>query len=292
MDTLKTFGIGDELYTFEATRQVSLRDNFRDVVARTSRLPGLAGGYDEYGSQAAPEEIGNVQCVFWLEADTLVSMRSKLDALAAMESWGKKLLVKQPMGSAVERFCWARVNDIGLPMNVRDVPHQRIRIEVNFQVDNPMWQTLGTYSWMWGDGTEWDEGALWGGTPVSNTVTGTDNTFSITPAGNRILYPRVAIKIPAAQSAANIRVERILGGVVVDQIRYSGTLSAGDVLDVDCPKYRVLLNWTDGYNDLFSIHSAAWFRLRGGLANEIRVRMKNASDQATVIFKYHGAYNV
>lgn len=294
MDTLVRFGQGDELYTFDTGQQISLRDNFRDVTPRTNRLPGLPGGFDEYGTAAAPAEIGNVQVVFWLIADGAIAMQTAKQQVGAMKAWGKKVLYKQPYGDATERFCWARVNSIEFSENAKEQPHRRLRVEVNFQVDHPLWENLGTYAggWRWGDGTLWGGGALWGGTPVTQNVTGTDNSFSLTPDGNDEIHPIVQISIPAGESAENIRVQRILSGRVQDEIRYTGVLSAGDLLVVDTEAYTVKLNGVDAYSSAFEVESAAWFRLRAGRANTIRVLMTNAGDEADIIFKYKEALNV
>lgn len=292
MDTLVRFGTGDELYTFDTTQQISLRDNFRNTMPRTKQLPGLAGGYDEYGDDPAPAEVGNVQVVFWVQGDGPAAMETLKGQFSAMKAWGRKKLWKQPAGGGSLRFCEARINSIDFTEAARDVPHKRLRVQVNFQAD-PMWHGLGTYAggFFWGDGTTWGSGATWGGTPVTQNVTGTENSFSVTPGGNDLTYPRFRIIIPAGESAENIRLQRVLNGRVVDQIRYSGTLSAGDVLDVDCRAYRVKLNGVSGYSSAFSVTSAAWFRLRGGVSNTIRVLMANAGDEADIQIKYFDVYN-
>lgn len=294
MDTLRRFGIGDELYTFEEDEQISLRDNFRDVVSRTSRLPGLSGAYNEFGTGPAPNENGNVRVEFWLQGDTAQALQTKLESMAAMEAWGTKRLVKWSYGGGEERYCEAYVQNIDFNMNVRDVPHKRLRIAVNFGVDNPVWLGGGTYTggFLWGDGTLWGSGAKWGGTPDEQALTGTENTFSVTPAGNKLAYPIIRVEVPSGKQAENVRVQRLVSARVVDEIKYTGVLSAGDIWEVDASALQVRLNWVDGYGDAFSFESPAWFRLRGGIANSIRVLMQNATDEATVRFEYHDAYNV
>lgn len=291
MDSLLRFGAGSELYTFDTTKQISLRDNFRDVVTRTSRLPGLPGGFDEYGSGPAPTEIGNVQAVFWLEADTLQAMESAKRSVNAMAAFGLKRLYKQPLDTTQdERYCEARISSIDYTESAKDVPHRRLRVQVNFQVANPVWLTLGTESWAWGDGTAWGSGALWGGSPVSHAAVGADNTFSLTPGGNTITYPRITIEIPAAKSATNIRVQRRRQGAVLDEVRYSGTLSAGQTLEINCRAYSLRLDNASWYGAAFTYQTAAWMRLVGGIANDIRVLMDNAADEATIRWRYYEAY--
>lgn len=291
MDTLLRFGAGSELYTFDPDKQVSLRDNFRNTVPRTSRLPGLSGGFDEFGSGPAPTEVGNVQVVFWLEAASSAAMETAKRNVNAMASFGKKRLYKQPVDDAQdERYCEARINSIDFTETSRDVPHRRLRVTCNFQVDNPVWLTLGTEAWSWGDGTTWGSGAVWGGNPITEALIGADNTFSVTPGGNAITYPRITFEVPAGKSATNITLQRLVQNVVQDEISYTGTLAAGDSLEINCRAYTVRLNGADAYGAAFDFMTAAWMRLAGGVANTLRVTMANAADEVTVKLRYFEAY--
>lgn len=291
MDSLLRFGAGSELYMFDPTKQISLRDNFRDVVTRTSRLPGLPGGFDEYGSGPAPTEIGNVQVVLWLEADTVQALEAMRRSVNAMAALGVKRLYKQPMDTTqAERYCEARVNSIDYTEAAKDSPHRRLRVQVNYQAANPVWLTLGTESWAWGDGTTWGGGALWGGNPIVHSAIGTDNTYSLTPGGNTITYPRITIEVPAGKSATDIRIQRRRGGVVLDEVRYSGALSGGDTLEINCRAYSLRLNGASWYGAAFTYQTAAWMRLVGGTSNEVRVLMGGAADEATIKWRYYEAY--
>src|SRR5690606_5797669 len=98
--------------------------------------------------------------------------------------------------------------------------------------------------------------------------------------------------IPTGKSATNIRVQRRRQGVVMDEVRYTGTLSAGSVLEINCRAYSVTLNGSDGYSSAFGFETGAWFRLVAGISNEIRVLMNNTTDEATIKFRYYEAYNV
>jgi len=140
VDSLLRFGAGSELYQFDVSRQISLRDNFRDVVPRTTRLPGVHGGFDDLGWGRAPGEIGNVQVVFWIIRDTPAEMAAALAAVGRMANWGVKRLYKQSMdGTRREMFCEARVNSIDYTQSASNLPHERQRVVVNFQVATPYW---------------------------------------------------------------------------------------------------------------------------------------------------------
>lgn len=293
MDTLLRFGSGSTLYTFSPDDQVQLRDNFRNVVPRTSRLPGLSGGFDEYGVSPAPTEIGNVQVTFWLIATSEADMQEKKEAVGSMVGFGKKRLYKQPVYDAAgERYCEARVNSIEFNERAGERPDKYLQVKVNFQVDNPHWYRIGTEAPSYNDGSTYNSGVIYGGTPVTQNIVGLDNSFSVTPDGNAITQPRILISIPATKSATNIRIQRLLNGSVVDQVRYAGTLVAGDLYEINARAYSIFLNGVDGYDDDFTFSTSGWLRLIGGVSNTIRVLMDNAGDEIDLELRYYEAFNV
>lgn len=289
MDTLLRFGGGNQLYVFTPDHQISYRDNFADLVPRTSRIPGVDGGFNEFGSEAPPKEIGNVQMVMWLYADTPAEMTAKQDAIRAMASYGTKRLYKEMVGGGLVRWCEAYVNNIDMPQHAADLPRKRQRIQINFQVPNPFWFTQGTEAPRWGDGGLWGGGGVWGGTATAHSVSGTDNTFSETPAGNAITIPRITVKCGAGQTASNIRIRRLVNNVTVDEVAYAGTLAANDELIINCRAKSVKLAGADAYDNNFTIRTASWFRLLP-LENTIQVLMDNAGDAASVYVRYYEAY--
>ena len=293
MDTLLRFGSGDYLYTFNPEDQVQIRDNFRNVKPRVSSLPGLSGGFDEYGTDRAPNEIGNIQVSFWLLAENGIEMEAKKIAVGRMKVFGKKLLFKQPEDEyQLERYTEARINSIDFNEAAGQRPDRYLMVTINFQCDNPFWYTIGTEAFKLGDGTLLGSGSVLGGTPITQLLTGLDNSFSITPEGNDITYARFTIEVPATKSASNIRIQREVASVVVDEVRYSGTIVAADILEINCRALSVKLNGDDAYADNFSFITAAWFRLIGGIPNTVRVRMANASDQIELKIRFFEAYNV
>lgn len=293
MDTLLRFGSGTQLYTFDPSDQKVLRDNFRNVLARATRLPGLSGGFDEDGKGISPTEKGNVLYRFLYEATSEADMDAKKLALGRMKTFGKKRLYKQPVDPALpERYCEARVNSIDFTERSGDRPEKRLEFTINFQVSNPYWLTQGTESPQYGDGSIYGSGVVYGGTPVTQSLVGADNSFSVTPEGNDITYPRLTLEVPAGKSAQNIRIQRLVNGSVIDEVRYAGTLSAGDILEINSRAYAVYLNGADGYTTDFSFNTSAWFRLIGGTSNAIKVLMDNPTDEIDLEMRFYEAYNV
>lgn len=288
MDIVTRFGKGTRLYTFNPALQVSIRDNFRDLVPMTNRLPGLSGGYDELGARPAPASIGNVSVTMWVVGDTPAQVQAQIDALGAIADWGVQRLYKSPQGGAVERWCEARLNNIDYSQNPRNLPHVRQRVTLNFQVPNPGWQNIGTEAVAWGY-FSWGDGTSWGGTPISQSVSGLSTDFFVTYAGTVTAYPRIQFETGAGQSATNFKLQRIEGGLVVDEVSYTGTLTANKLLEIDTRRRAVTIDAADAYTTAFDYRDAGWMRLVSG-QNQLRVTMTNPSDAGTVRLRYYEVY--
>lgn len=297
MDTLVRFGAGNEVYTFDQSRLISLRDNFRDLVQQATRLPGLSGGINEYGVGASPRSVGNVQAVFWLIADEDLTpdeqaqqMETLKSDVARMSSFGVKRLYKQPGDATeVERYCEASISNISYTETASDQPHARLRVQVNWQVTNPRWYSQGTEAPAWGDGSSWGTGTSWGGTAPTYSASGTQTDITVTTSGNAETYPRIIIQCGASQTAENIRIQRFVNGSVVDQVAYGGTLGNNDRLVINTRANSVTLNSVSHYTSDFTYNSAGWFKLQSG-DNIIRILMDNAGDACDVEFRYYEAY--
>jgi hypothetical protein len=124
-------------YTFPG--QSSGSDNFMEVVADASRLPGVDGGYDKYNTRRANQAIGNVSAEWWLQNAAMTGLR---DAVGAMAGWGKQRLFIDVWDSTREdkRWTWARVNNIRSPENVTMRPNLQQKVTANFQVNEPGWK--------------------------------------------------------------------------------------------------------------------------------------------------------
>ena len=297
MDTLIRFGAGSQLYEFVPARQITLRDNFRDLVQQATRLPGLSGGINEYGTGPSPRAIGNVQTVFWLSVDEnlapdaqAVQMQALKSEVAKMSSFGVKRLYKQPMDTSLDqRYCEASISSISYTETSAEQPHARLRVQVNWQVTNPRWYSQGTEAPVWGDGTSWGSGPSWGGTAPANAVSGTSTDITITTLGNAETYPRIIITCGASETAENIRIQRITNGSVVDQVRYAGTLGNNDRLVINTRANTVTKNTVSHYTSDYTYNNAGWFRLQPG-ANTIKVLLDNSGDACDVEFRYYEAY--
>jgi len=210
--------------------------------------------------------------------------------VARMSSFGVKRLYKQP-GDATEdeRYCEATISSISYTETSAEQPHARLRVQANWQVTNPRWYAQGTEAPAWGDGTNWGGGLAWGGTAPTYNISGTSTDVTITTTGNAETFPRIIIQCGAAQTASNIRIQRITNGSVVDQVRYAGTLGNNDRLVINTRANTVLKNGVSHYTSDYTYNNAGWFRLQPG-TNSIKVLLANAGDACDLEFRYYEAY--
>lgn len=284
MNVLKRFVRGGRTYTFPLDSQVSMTDNFGELVTRTTRLPGADGGFDELGDERGLQEIGNVSAEFWLHFTGKTDATNQRDAFLEMADFGVGRLYMQPTDAGEgERFVWARVNNINIPFNVQEVPHKRLRAQISFQCSNPGWLGAGNQT-LWGSSSTWGGGAKWGGTTTA--VSGVSTTLTWTNNGNTYTLPKIGFKPASTYRCTNPIVRRLVEGEVVDEIRYVGTLTDADHLVIDCRKMSVHLNGEAAYGSEFYVESAAWLRLLPG-ANSIQIKFASASDAANVMAQWY-----
>lgn len=275
---LTTFGD----YTLP-TQQTEFSTNFGNAVPRTERLPGLSGGYDLYGNEVAEQEIGNVRVAFWLFAPGL---RAKVDEVYQMISKGKRLLFLDPEDGNEQRYTEARVNNIQASEAVEDFTHERLKVTVNFQCAEPFWRTIGTEAPTWGS-FKWGSGT-WGGTTSPTAVSGTSTDITVSYAGTAPTFARVIIAPGTGDSCDNPVVQRVVGGTVIDEVNYTGTLTDTDTLVINSRDSRVTLNGAAAYDD-FSFTRGYWIKLLPG-DNTIRVGFDNAGDAADVTVRFFNRY--
>lgn len=126
-------------YTFPP--QSSGSDNFQEVLANATRIPGVDGGYDVLNTRRAPQAIGKVTGEWWLQSSS-ASMTSLRDTVGQLAGWGKQRLFTDVWADARQdkRWCWARINNTQMSENVTTRPDQQQKVTANFQVDNPGWK--------------------------------------------------------------------------------------------------------------------------------------------------------
>lgn len=147
---LKQFGGGEKVYVIPP--QVSLDPHFLDLVTQTQRLPWTDGGYDAYGNSPLPSEVGSIKATFWIDTEGSSQSITTLKQLAMrMANWGRRPLWAKADEYPI-RWVGAKLDNLQPPINVRDVPHARQRVQAVWQASYPRWSSRPHVNYL-GDST-------------------------------------------------------------------------------------------------------------------------------------------
>lgn len=274
-------------YTFEnAVSQ--FQDNFLDLVPRTIRLPGLSGGFALDGITPSAQEIGRVTLRHWVQATSPAEMVNKLDAIRALASQGVKRLTVEPFPGAAYRYCWASIHNIQMSQNVNQRPSFQQQVTFDWQIADPRWYSDADGAPYWGE-FDWGDGSKWGGTNAGTAVSGLTTTLTVTPVGNAPTLPKISIMTYAAQTVTNPTIQRLIAGVVVDSVAYTGVLGAHETLLINCRSQAVRWQSQSAYAAFTALRPERWLELQPG-ANTLKVLFGNSGDAATVRIGYEDAW--
>ena len=280
MSDIVTFGG----YTFPSVK--SLVHNFGDSVPKTIRVPGMDGGYSNYGWKRPPSEIGKVTVTFTLVSQTQIDMYTRRDAVLAPAANGKQKLVWTPDGSSTERWCYAVMNAAPMVVTLDRLPNLFHEISLTFQVDDPFWYVNLDNTFILGTSVLGGSDVLGGG--VNATVT-TSHDFSIATTGIADSYPILSVQVPAGKQVSNPRFE-LFNSLIDAGFYYAGTLTAGDLLMIDCRRRKIKLNGADAYANLvFTKQRGRWMKLFPG-SNTLSVHFATPGDEATVAIQYREVF--
>lgn len=147
---LQQFGGGAKVYAIP--RQISLDSNFLNLVTQTQRIPWTDGGFDAYGNSPLSSEVGSIKATFLLDTEGDTRTISTLKRLAAQfANWGRR-----PLWATAEeypvRWCPVKMDNIQMPINVRDMPKKRQRVQAVWQASYPRWSSRPHLNYL-GDST-------------------------------------------------------------------------------------------------------------------------------------------
>lgn len=290
--TLQRFGSGTQVYEFPAT-VTKWRANFANLVTQTDPLPGLPGGFDQFGVSASPSIVGLVEVTFWLLVRTEEEMTAQKDALLAIANWGKQTLWVQPYNLLKNpRWANARVKSIDMPEDADGCTNLQQECRVVFEVPEARWYSFptGVSPYLWGaNDAIWDAtGVIWGGSAgVAFTGPG-PQSFNISDPGSAPAPTIVKLTCGAAQVMTNPTVKRIVNGLTVESIQFLGVVGNNQVLILDTTRLQAKLNSMDVYDDIV-ILTSSWLTVQPG-ANLFTVESLLGTDACTVKIDYNEAY--
>lgn len=243
------------IYTFPI-HQESFRDNFASAIPNTVRLPSLSGGFDQFGVDNAPQEIGRVQATIRLVSDP-TSIEDLRDDIKRIREWGVQRLYMQPAKTGANpRWCLARVNNIDMPQDFTKLADWTQTVNLDFQVADPHWYADGATIPIWGDSsTKWGDGVnKWGGiVSTTGSVTGVLNQLSFSPVGNADTPARVVIMVGGNPLTGPFIVEHVVAGQVVDKVTYAQTtIPAFTTLEIDPRTFTFYVNNVENFNTFWS----------------------------------------
>lgn len=277
-------------YIFPVTL-AEYNDNFADVEPQAANVPGMDGGFNLDGDGPATTQIGKVTVGFTLIAETRAEMEAKRDAVKQLVEYGVQQLVKQPSDpAAASRFCMARVNFINMSERKDGQSDLWQKVSITFRVDEPRWRSAPAGIWQLGDGSKiGDTGLEIGSGGQVIAASGITSSTTLTNNGTATAIAQVVVAPGAGQSVENPEIERVIGLLVVDSFKWTGTLNTGDVFSVNGRSQRATVNGASVFGSGFSYIHPDFLRLPPGTST-IRIKFANAGDAADVRVYFYSEY--
>lgn len=269
-------------YTLERFGAVTLpiynpETDHSPLSARTAVVQTIAGAFDGWGDEDAPLELPTTRSYRSIVLDeTAAAWRTALDALRAQVGKRARLYRRANDDDAVQ-WCIAR-----LIQN----PVQRVyqggyiqEVELIFQLWTG-WSGHDHTTWTLDSGEILDGGLYLDDSGFVETMASSPHTITVTNGGNRRVDNAI-ITITAGSSAITAVTIAKTGETDID---WSGTVSSGNALVIDCGAYKVTNNAVNAFSGLTlgGDHAVAeWLRLDPG-DNDIVVTFTGGSTNSTV----------
>ncbi len=300
-----TYRITFGQYTLPTPQNIN--DNFMDFVPSTERIHGMDGGFDNYGSDTAPQSVGNVAISFIVSTYDETLLQGLLDDLGKLAAYGKQELRKWPHGASESayRYCIAKFNNVSVGEDLASGFEQYKRvITANFQVDDPLWyqRAANAAEWAYTNGPDnlvWNTSGsqVWDGlqvNPISIVDYDTIQAFEYTGTAPTPL--QLTLTTSAVQTLYNPHIILEFDNRVWYQARWQGVLSGGESLVIDSARRQLILlsaaRPTDQEYGNFWVPSADWLMLRptASQAGVLKVYTERSSDRGSILMNWRTAY--
>lgn len=233
--------------------------DFHSMRTMIADLPGAHGGYDQHHADEDRTGVGTIKVEFTLETGDADTMQYYIDQVTKLPYLGRRKLYYQPQGSYTERWCYARVKSVDLGL-AADMALLVQKVKITFEVPDPFWRH-----------TEESQAVA---------ASGASTTMVVTNTGNAVALARITVAPGVGDSCEDPTIRRIVDSAVVDEMKWVGTVAAGETLTLDAAAKSVLLDTTGSYAT-FDFTHPDWFRLLPG-SNDLTIIFANAGDKATV----------
>lgn len=255
----------------------------------SSIVSTVDGVFDLVGTDLAlPKLPYTLQYSCLAYASSQSTLRSTLDALRALRG-KKQKLYRQTLGtSPADQWAWARLKQVAFDHTYKHGLTIAQPIVMEFEVLS-YWHGEPSSAWLLDDGYYMDDGLyLDEGTTTAFTLDSSPKDCVVANSGN-ILATEVQLSVLAG--SADITALTIsMGGIY--NWTYSGTISAGEELLIDCRAFTVLNNGDDDYAN-FSLNSGHlsyfWLALEPG-NNTVTVTKTGGSTDSVLTFVFYDAW--
>lgn len=256
-----------------------------EVVARNNLMPLTNGAFDRdgQGMYLEPRIFTHDFAIFDTAEQTI---QEQMDALMAEVAKGRRILQAETRdGQFRQTFAKAILaTNSYAPGNLGWQP-----LQIRFAVDYPYWLASDDEPPYFDDGWALDDALTLGdGQKETVTVDSTLETLTISNGGNvPFVRGRVVVEPGASASVTNLRLTNKTNGYWV---QYTGTISQGDVLDIDFLAPACLLNYSPDYASLYyGSGQSSWMRLEPG-DNDIEVTADSVSNSTTLYWWWSRHY--
>lgn len=267
-----------------ALSQIDAEDTLDTPAIVSGLVQTIGSALDSYGDEDALPGTTTISRTFAIHGDTPADMDDGVDAV---RGWlGKRAKLWLRTGSNEVRWAWARLTRVAQVRNRRNWNFQPLRCD--FELVDGRWHGHDHTAWTLDDGHYLDDGFYLDDEGYSETMPSSPHTITVNNGGNRRV-DNVIITILAGSSAITSVTIAKTGETDMD---YTGIISSGQALEIDCGAYTVKDNGVSDYANfaLASGHTIAeWLRLDPG-DNEITITFSGGSNNSTVTIEYRDGW--
>jgi len=234
------------------------------VAARSAVVGMQNGGFDQDGTAV------------WFQSRTVTRrmmlvdpIDSQLDTLYGALGMGQRILTAVLRDNTTRRQTWAKVTSIECERGAGTLGQQPV--VVHWSMLYPFWMASADEPWYLDNGLLLNATATWyldAGKIETQAITSSPWAFTVTNAGAAVVRRGTITITPAA--AASIVDPWIANLTTGEWVRYVGTISAGQALEIDLLTKTATLNGVDVYANVLVSNRLDWLTLAVG-SNSIRV---------------------
>ena len=246
----------------------------------------IAGGYDSYGGDDAQTQIPyTLTYRTMVYAEDVSTFRALIDGFRALVRKSGRLYRRGEDDDSVQ-WCSARLMRLSSVRAVDDKFWQDV--EFVFQAKT-LWRGADHPPWVLDTGEMFDGGLYLDEAGFTETMASSPHTITVTNGGNRVVTNPV---LTITAGGANITAATI-AKTGETKIAWTGTLTAGNDLVVDCGKFTITNNGSNAYSGKAAFDSnhtiAEWLRIDPG-DNDIDVTFTGGSTNSTVTVEFRDGW--